>query len=98
MGAESNPCRDAPLHVGGAAPRRAGALHGVDAGRQTAASCFPRAARRQTGAGSDARNAEQLVAMGQKSELEVDGRALTVSNLDKVLYPEAGFTKAQVID
>src|SRR3954469_24208065 len=36
--------------------------------------------------------------MGQKTELEVDGRALMVSNLDKVLYPEAGFTKAQVID
>jgi len=28
----------------------------------------------------------------------VEGRELTVSNLDKVLYPEAGFTKAQVID
>ena len=25
-------------------------------------------------------------------------RELTVSNLDKVLYPEAGFTKAQVLD
>jgi bifunctional non-homologous end joining protein LigD len=30
--------------------------------------------------------------------VEVDGRELTLSNLDKVLYPEAGFTKAQVID
>ena len=28
----------------------------------------------------------------------VDGRALTLTNLDKVLYPEAGFTKGQVID
>jgi bifunctional non-homologous end joining protein LigD len=36
--------------------------------------------------------------MSKKSELEVGGRTLTVSNLDKVLYPEAGFTKAQVID
>ena len=25
-------------------------------------------------------------------------RELTLSNLDKVLYPEAGFTKAEVID
>lgn len=32
------------------------------------------------------------------SELEVGGRQLTVSNLEKVLYPEAGFTKGQVID
>ena len=36
--------------------------------------------------------------MSRKSELEVGGRTLVVSNLDKVLYPEAGFTKAQVID
>jgi len=33
-----------------------------------------------------------------KVPVEVDGRKLTLSNLDKVLYPEAGFTKAQVID
>ncbi|HUB38062.1 MAG TPA: non-homologous end-joining DNA ligase [Streptosporangiaceae bacterium] len=30
--------------------------------------------------------------------MDIDGRTLTLSNLDKVLYPEAGFTKAQVID
>ncbi|MEO7428723.1 MAG: hypothetical protein ABIY48_04995, partial [Acidimicrobiales bacterium] len=30
--------------------------------------------------------------------VEVDGRRLKVSNLDKVLYPETGFTKAEVID
>jgi bifunctional non-homologous end joining protein LigD len=32
------------------------------------------------------------------TEIEVDGRRLTLTNLDKVLYPDAGFTKAQVID
>jgi bifunctional non-homologous end joining protein LigD len=31
-------------------------------------------------------------------EVEVGGRQLKLSNLDKVLYPAAGFTKAQVID
>jgi bifunctional non-homologous end joining protein LigD len=31
-------------------------------------------------------------------EVEVDGRQLRLSNLDKVLYPEVGFTKGQVID
>jgi len=36
--------------------------------------------------------------MSKKSEIEVEGRKLTVSNLDKVLYPEVGFTKGQVID
>jgi len=32
------------------------------------------------------------------TEVEVEGRRLKLSNLDKVLYPEAGFTKGQVID
>jgi bifunctional non-homologous end joining protein LigD len=36
--------------------------------------------------------------MGGKSVLEIDGRELRVSNLDKVLYPGNGFTKASVID
>jgi bifunctional non-homologous end joining protein LigD len=30
--------------------------------------------------------------------VDVDGRHISLSNLDKVLYPEAGFTKAEVID
>jgi|SRR6187549_252119 len=33
-----------------------------------------------------------------KAELTVEGRALRVSNLDKVLYPETGFTKGDLID
>jgi bifunctional non-homologous end joining protein LigD len=32
------------------------------------------------------------------SEVNVGGRTLKLSNLDKVLYPQAAFTKAQVID
>src|SRR5687767_1672944 len=36
--------------------------------------------------------------MGKKSSLEIDGRTLQVSNLDKVMYPGTGFTKGQVID
>lgn len=36
--------------------------------------------------------------MSKKTELRVAGRTLLVSNLDKVLYPDVGFTKAQVID
>ncbi|MCA1692937.1 MAG: non-homologous end-joining DNA ligase [Actinobacteria bacterium] len=31
-------------------------------------------------------------------EVTVEGRQLKLSNMDKVLYPEAGFTKGQVID
>jgi bifunctional non-homologous end joining protein LigD len=29
---------------------------------------------------------------------EIDGRELSLSNLDKVLYPETGFTKSQLLD
>ncbi len=36
--------------------------------------------------------------MGKKTEIVVGETKLTVSNLDKVLYPEVGFTKAKVID
>lgn len=36
--------------------------------------------------------------MTQVHEVMVEGRALRLSNLDKVLYPEAAFTKAGVID
>jgi bifunctional non-homologous end joining protein LigD len=34
----------------------------------------------------------------EKVPVQVDGRQLTLSNLDKVLYPEVGFTKGEVID
>jgi bifunctional non-homologous end joining protein LigD len=36
--------------------------------------------------------------MSDKTILEVEGKKLPVSNLNKVLYPKAGFTKGQVID
>lgn len=36
--------------------------------------------------------------MGKDSVVEIQGRTLKLSNLDKVLYPAVGFTKAQVID
>ncbi len=34
----------------------------------------------------------------KRVEVEIEGRRLSLSNLDKVLYPKAGFTKGQVID
>ncbi|MFL6515144.1 MAG: non-homologous end-joining DNA ligase [Chthoniobacterales bacterium] len=36
--------------------------------------------------------------MSDKAQLVVEGKKLAVSNLNKVLYPKAGFTKGQVID
>ncbi len=36
--------------------------------------------------------------MPETAELVVEGKKLSVSNLDKVLYPKVGFTKGQVVD
>ncbi len=36
--------------------------------------------------------------MSKKTDLIVEGRKLAVSNLDKVLYPKAGFTKGELIN
>jgi bifunctional non-homologous end joining protein LigD len=36
--------------------------------------------------------------MSTEQIVEIDGRRLKLTNLDKVLYPAAGFTKGQVID
>ena len=37
-------------------------------------------------------------AAADRTTVEIDGRQLSLSNLDKVMYPEMGFTKAEVID
>jgi bifunctional non-homologous end joining protein LigD len=34
----------------------------------------------------------------ERAEVAVDGRTLSLSNLDKVMYPATGFTKGQVVD
>jgi bifunctional non-homologous end joining protein LigD len=34
----------------------------------------------------------------QETRVTVEGRELSLSNLDKVLFPESGFTKGQLID
>ncbi|HEY5708639.1 MAG TPA: non-homologous end-joining DNA ligase [Solirubrobacterales bacterium] len=36
--------------------------------------------------------------MATSQQVEVDGRELKLTNLDKVLYPEAGFSKGEVVD
>jgi bifunctional non-homologous end joining protein LigD len=38
------------------------------------------------------------MAAGRESIVEIQGNRLKLTNLDKVLYPKVGFTKAQVID
>ena len=39
-----------------------------------------------------------MAKQSEKVTVDVDGRHLTLSNLTKVLYPEAGFTKGEIID
>lgn len=36
--------------------------------------------------------------MATKSQLQIDGLTVAVSNLEKIFYPQTGFTKGQVID
>ena len=36
--------------------------------------------------------------MGETRQVEVDGKELRLTNLDKVLYPKAGFTKGEMVD
>ncbi|HEY5977570.1 MAG TPA: non-homologous end-joining DNA ligase [Solirubrobacterales bacterium] len=36
--------------------------------------------------------------MGEDRQVEVEGRELKLTNLDKVLYPKASFTKGEVVD
>ena len=36
--------------------------------------------------------------MAKASQLDVGGRTIKVTNLDKVLYPEIGFTKGDLIN
>ena len=66
----------------------------------------PRAAPPRRGPHRARAQASQVVAFAQaeewmssaSQEVVLRGKRLTLSNLDKVLYPKAGFTKAQVID
>ena len=39
-----------------------------------------------------------IAKQGQSRQVDVDGRQLALTNLDKVLWPEVGFTKGEMID
>jgi len=64
------------------APRRGEDCHGEDAPAKGCPSGRPEEEERVT----------------SSQEVTIHGKRLTLSNLDKVFYPKAGFTKAQVID
>jgi len=42
--------------------------------------------------------AQDVPVAGKRVTVDVEGRELSLSNLDKVLYPDASFTKGEVID
>jgi bifunctional non-homologous end joining protein LigD len=42
--------------------------------------------------------AQDVPVAGKRVTVKVDGRELSLSNLDKVLYPDAAFTKGEIID
>jgi bifunctional non-homologous end joining protein LigD len=49
--------------------------------------------------GRERRGARETgLVMAKTSQLAVNGRNMTVSNLDKIFYPKTGFTKGNVID
>jgi bifunctional non-homologous end joining protein LigD len=43
-------------------------------------------------------SAKKRGSVSKEAVIEIQGRQLKLSNLDKVLYPATGFTKGQVID
>jgi len=47
---------------------------------------------------SSRRSRSKLSSAKRDSSLNINGKTLPVSNLDKIFYPETGFTKGQVID
>jgi bifunctional non-homologous end joining protein LigD len=58
-----------------------------------------RSARPRRRSRSRRRSAGQRARLAEKQKLvDIEGRELKLSNLDKVLYPAAGFTKAEIID
>jgi bifunctional non-homologous end joining protein LigD len=72
-------------------------------GRRTGDWVFVGAADSADQSADEARRGDSLVASAEpicktKARLTVEGRELTVSNLDKVLYPKTGFTKGNLID
>src|SRR3954449_4174160 len=83
-----SPTRSGP-RTGGCATRRGG-------------GCATTSIRRTSWSSGDARVSRDGV-RGRtpgvtRQRVRVDGRQLVVSNLDKVLFPDVSFTKAQVID
>ena len=96
--------------LGRAAPRRAGAVHRVDARREAAASRVPGAARGQEARGVPCarsrlrrrraprrRKKRRAEARRRQAGASADGAAAQkLTNPDRVLYPKDGITKADV--
>src|SRR5690554_4659533 len=66
--------------------------YGTASGRRTGGSGSPGSC------GSGPTRPRRSAPMADRIRVRVDGRHLELSNLDKVIYPAAGFTKGEVID
>src|SRR5208282_2473793 len=86
--------------VGRATAGDRGDLRQVDQGGPDAGAGVQGPARRQGPGrrGSGAAVSPKPMNADAKVAVQVDGRTLTLTNLGKVLYPESGFTKAEVLD
>ncbi len=73
-------------------PARASAPEQTAAGANTSKSTPPGAASERTRS-----RRRWCMSPGEKTTVEIEGRELQLSNLDKVLFPD-GFTKGQLID
>ena len=85
--------------AGHAAPRRpTRACARTRTPREVVARAATRPPPRAIGSGRQRRRRARAARSRGGVEVELEGRELELSNLDKVLYPQAGFTKGEVID
>ncbi len=59
---------------------------------------MPKASIYSMAVGRADNSAKKRGSVSNEPVVEIEGRQLKLSNLDKVLYPATGFTKGQVID
>jgi bifunctional non-homologous end joining protein LigD len=100
---DAEPAPDAPKSGGAQAggAKADGATGGSKAARPKAEEARPGAPRdgatKAAAKPASSPVSDLIPSAGKAVEIEVEGRTLKLSNLDKVLYPETGFTKAQVL-
>ena len=88
----------AALEASVKAAKAARARHPAAGAEVISAERGDEARSQEEGAGKEEVRLGPPVPPSERTWVEIEGRRLSVTNLDKVLYPLVGFTKAQVID